>query len=130
MITEKDVIVFANSYENVMFEPTEKQITEIVDIVNNYEGDDNWTETVEQCFYGINVKQSKRKGIKYFAEASAHFLTEQLTHKEFDKLLKDGVCLPTSDIYSDWDVDFLENAIKEVAETIEKEVSKVSEQDK
>ena len=59
------------------------------------------------------------KKYKYFKEASAHFLTEELTFEEFDKILKDGEILPICEDYEGWDVDYLEKHIKDIAETIE-----------
>lgn len=69
------------------------------------------------------------KANKYFSEASSHFLTEQLTYEQFDKILNDGECLPTCKDYEDWDVDHLEQCIKDVATSIEKEAFRNEELD-
>jgi len=58
--------------------------------------------------------------MKYFREASSEFLTEALSYEEFDKILKDGECLPVSQDFEDWDPDYLEKYIKRVAKKMQK----------
>ena len=49
--------------------------------------------------------------MRFFREASGHFLTEELTWEEFDKILKDGEVLPAAEDFEGWDPDYLEGQI-------------------
>lgn len=58
--------------------------------------------------------------IDYFYEASGWFLTENLTWEELDKLGHDGIPLPLSEDYENWDFDYVEERIEMLAEDMER----------
>jgi len=55
----------------------------------------------------------------FFYKASGLFLTENLTLNEFDYILSKGDILPISSDYESWDVDYLEEKIRDVASDLE-----------
>lgn len=55
----------------------------------------------------------------FFYKASGIFLTENLTLREFDDILSKGDILPVCSDYENWDKDYLEERILEVADELE-----------
>lgn len=51
----------------------------------------------------------------FFEQASGLFLTENLDYGAFDDILNKGEVLPVSEDYENWDPDYLEGVIEDVA---------------
>jgi len=62
--------------------------------------------------------------IDYFYEASKLFLTEPLTEKEWDDIANEGSYIPRSSDFEEWDLDYLEDFIRDAAELIKENVEK------
>ena len=61
-----------------------------------------------------------KESIDFFAMASKHFLTQEMSYKEYDRIVMEGEALPKSEDYEDWDVDYLEEHIKQFANLLKK----------
>ena len=60
-----------------------------------------------------------KESIDFFAMASKHFLTQEMSYKEYDRIVMEGEALPKSKDYEDWDVDYLEETIISFTKTLE-----------
>lgn len=61
-----------------------------------------------------------KNSIDFFAMASKHFLTQEMSYKEYDRIVMEGEALPKSEDYENWNVDYLEEHIKQFAGLLEK----------